>query len=221
MVTCPNLKYSHKMVRMQYARNHMSWTSEWNKVVFSDEKKFNLDGPDGYHGYWRDLRKDPLYFSKRNFGGGSVMIWGAFCSSGKLDLEFISAPLDSVTYQGVLRKHLVPFLKKFRRQDLVFQQDNATCHVSRSTTAFLDANNIQVMKWPACSPDVNPIENMWGILVRSIYKDNRQYQTVNELKCAILDAWQSISQETIDNLINSMPNRIFDIITNRGGYINY
>jgi len=199
----------------------MSWTTEWKKVVFSDEKKFNLDGPDGYNGYWRDLRKDPLYFSKRNFGGGSLMIWGAICSSGKLDLEFISAPLDSVTYQGVLRKQLVPFLKKFRRQDLLFQQDNATCHVSHSTTAFLDANNIQVMKWPACSPDVNPIENMWGIIVRSVYKDNRQYQTVTELKCAILDAWHSISQETIDNLINSMPNRIFDIITNRGGHINY
>uniref|UniRef100_A0A1I7X3U4 DDE_3 domain-containing protein n=1 Tax=Heterorhabditis bacteriophora TaxID=37862 RepID=A0A1I7X3U4_HETBA len=39
-----------------------------------DEKKFNLDGPDGWHSYWRDLRKEPRHFSTRNFGGGSVTV---------------------------------------------------------------------------------------------------------------------------------------------------
>jgi len=42
-------------------------------VLFSDEKKFSLDGPDGLNHYWHDLRKEPLTFSRRNFGGGSVM----------------------------------------------------------------------------------------------------------------------------------------------------
>uniref|UniRef100_A0A182S088 Uncharacterized protein n=1 Tax=Anopheles funestus TaxID=62324 RepID=A0A182S088_ANOFN len=46
---------------------------QWDTVIFSDEKKFNLDGPDGFIGYWRDLRKEPEYFSRDNFGGGSLM----------------------------------------------------------------------------------------------------------------------------------------------------
>lgn len=58
------------------------------QVMFSDEKKWNLDGPDGFDGYWRDLRKEPQYFSKRNFGSGSLMVWGAI--SYKVHLKFNS-----------------------------------------------------------------------------------------------------------------------------------
>ena len=50
--------------------------------MFSDEKKFDLDGPDGY---WYDLRKEKQLFSKTLFGGGSVMVWGNFSASGKAD----------------------------------------------------------------------------------------------------------------------------------------
>ena len=54
--------------------------------MFSDEKKFNLDGPDGSQCYWQDLRNEKQLFSKRPFRGGSVMVWGAFSASGKADL---------------------------------------------------------------------------------------------------------------------------------------
>jgi len=70
-------------------------------VIFSDEKKFNLDGPDGYNGYWRDLRKEPRYFSKRNFGGGSVMVWAAFTHYGKVGIVFTSSRMNSAEYVQV------------------------------------------------------------------------------------------------------------------------
>uniref|UniRef100_A0A915CR11 Transposase Tc1-like domain-containing protein n=1 Tax=Ditylenchus dipsaci TaxID=166011 RepID=A0A915CR11_9BILA len=74
--------------RLEFARLHMSWTHEWESVIFSDEKKFNLDGPDGFSYYWRDLRKEPRFFSKRNFGGGSVMVWLGFSAFANLK-EFV------------------------------------------------------------------------------------------------------------------------------------
>ncbi len=46
-------------------------------MVWSDEKRFNLDGPNGFRYYWDDLRKEPQMFSKRSQGGGSVMVWAA------------------------------------------------------------------------------------------------------------------------------------------------
>jgi hypothetical protein len=72
------------------------------QVIFSDEKKWNLDGPDGQRSYWHDLRKEPLIFSKRNFGGGSVMTWAAFSGYGKVGLALTSSKMNSADYQQVV-----------------------------------------------------------------------------------------------------------------------
>jgi len=74
----PALTIVHKDLRLTWAKDHMTWNNEWHKVVWSDEKKFNLDGPDGFSYYWHDLRKEEEIFSTRAQGGGSVMIWASF-----------------------------------------------------------------------------------------------------------------------------------------------
>ncbi|WKY09922.1 hypothetical protein Q1695_002349 [Nippostrongylus brasiliensis] len=81
---------------------------EGEMVIFSDEKKWNLDGPDDYKHYWRDLRKEKWVFCRRNFGGESVMVGAAFSGYGLVALEFISCNMDSEDYQDVLKEHLLP-----------------------------------------------------------------------------------------------------------------
>ena len=104
-----------------------------SKVIFSDEKKFNLDGPDGNCSYWRYLRKEEHFFSRRNFGGGSLMIWRAFCVEGTLTLAFPSTRMNSQEYIKILEKHLLPFLQEKNEVDWTFQQDNASVHASKMT----------------------------------------------------------------------------------------
>ena len=73
-------------------------------MVFSDEKKFNLDGPDCSQCYWHDLRKEKQLYSKRPFEGGSVMVCGAFTASGYADLVVMEGKQNkSSIYQYVLK----------------------------------------------------------------------------------------------------------------------
>ncbi|EYB96308.1 hypothetical protein Y032_0151g2804 [Ancylostoma ceylanicum] len=192
-----------------------------HKIIFSDEKKFNLDGPDGVKSYWRDLRKNPIVFSRRNFGGGSLMVWGAFCAASKLEIAFVSCRMDSAEYQGTLQRHLLPFLRGRRLLKYTFQQDNAAVHVSQSTKTWLSENRVNLMDWPACSPDLNPMENLWGIIARKVYSNHRQFQTIDDLKTAVIEAWEDVEDDTLKNLVNSMPNRLFEVASRQGGPIDY
>ena len=109
------------------------------------------------------------------------MIWAGFSGFGKLDLEVVSTKMKSEDYQKVLDNNLKLYLRKFQAANLTFMLDNASIHASRSTKEYLQRSQIQVLEWPAISPDLNPIENMWGIIVRDVYGNGRQFLTIKEL----------------------------------------
>ncbi|CAD6196782.1 unnamed protein product [Caenorhabditis auriculariae] len=197
----------HKNEQLQFARSNMA--TEWNEIIFSDEKNYNLDGPDGYAHYWRALRKDPMYFSKRNFGGGSLMVGAAFCGNGTVALSFIGTRTNSQDYQQLLAQHLLPYLRRRRRANMIYQQDNASVHASNSTLAWFAANNVVLLDWPAFSPDLNPVENLWSVLVRRVYANAKQYTTVNDLK------------KSDSCRVGCMPNRIFEVAQKQGGITHY
>lgn len=219
MRKAPKLQPRHIAARLEFGRHNIS--TDWHSVIFSDEKKINLDGPDGNRHYWRDLRKNPVKFSKRNFGGGSVMVWGAFCSTKMLKLAFPSTKMNSAEYTTVLENHLLPFLHQNNHVQWTFQQDNAAIHTSRATKTWLTSHNIPLLQWPACSPDLNPIENVWGIIVRKVYAENHQYGNVEDLKNAIIKSWNEISDQVRKNLISSMGRRLFQVAEKRGGTTDY
>jgi hypothetical protein len=129
--------------------------------------------------------------------------------------------MNSEEYQGVLTDKLLPFIHCHWWKLLTFQQDNASVHVSRSTKAWLNEKHVTLLEWPSCSPDCNPMENMWGTLARRVYAHNRQFNSVNELKVAILEKWGNIEGTLISNLIGSMPNRVFQVIHRNCGLTSY
>ncbi|GMG17177.1 unnamed protein product [Phytophthora fragariaefolia] len=159
----PAIKPHHKVARAAFAAKFLSKTRMWRRVIFSDKKKFNLDGPDGYQYYWHDVRTDTELCSKRVSGGGSVMVWAGMSANGKTDIAFLEGRQDSACYTQTLDNYLAPFTENLREnhdiRNHIFQQDNASIHESRITKAHIESMGIKKLMWPAKSPDLNPIEN--------------------------------------------------------------
>nr|CCA17020.1 protein T04A11.11 putative [Albugo laibachii Nc14] len=64
----PLLTKAHKLARLEGAPEFVTFGEKWVLVIFSEEKKFNLDGPDGLKYYWHDLRHEEQLFSNRQTG---------------------------------------------------------------------------------------------------------------------------------------------------------
>lgn len=66
MKSVPCMTAGHKTLRYQYAKDHVTQElNDWTEVIFSDEKKCNLDGPEGFANYWYDISNEPRVFSTR------------------------------------------------------------------------------------------------------------------------------------------------------------
>ena len=147
------------------------------------------------------------------------MIWAAFGYEGESKIAFISSKMKSEDYQKVLEEFLLPVAGKISGRGWQFQQDNAPIHVSGSTKAWMTRKNIRVLDWPACSPDINPIENLWGIISRRVYENGRQYGNIEDLKESIIRAWEEVSIDELQRLNISVLNRVAIVATNGGKFL--
>ncbi len=97
---------------------------------------------------------------------------------------------------------------------LHFQHDNARPHTASITTSWLRRRRIWVLKWPACSPDLSPIENIWRIIKRKMRQ--RRPKTVEQLEACIRQEWDNIPIPKLEQLVSSVPRRLQTVIKRRG-----
>ncbi|GBO05594.1 Transposable element Tc3 transposase [Araneus ventricosus] len=197
----------------------MTYGDKWMAVLFRDEKKkWNLDGPDENIKYWHDLRKEPRSFFSRQSGGGSVMVWVAFGFNGQVGLAFLDGRQNSPKYIGTLENHLMPFAENIRGQNWEYQHDNSPTHTSSATIKYLNSKNVTVLEWPPMISDLNPIENVWGIMSRKVNENGGQFYSVYALKTATESAWYNLEPEILQTLIISMEKRVYDVLLKNGKY---
>ena len=120
-------------------------TGDWlGQYYFLDEKKFNLDGPDGHQFYWHDLRLKKKILFSRNHGAGSVMIWGGIFNEGLTELAFLDGGQFSGDYIKVLADHLLPLGGSYYGGNFIFQQDNTPVHTFKLTKTFFQSRNLKL-----------------------------------------------------------------------------
>ena len=127
--------------------------------------------------------------------------------------------INATVYKDILKKHVVPNLRTAINQPVVFMQDNSPCHIAKSVKTFLSHEDVTVMEWPAQSPDMNPIENVWKELnERSKEKNPRN---VEELWTNLKGEWEKISVDECNTLIRSCSKRCQAVIESKGLRIKY
>ncbi len=103
--------------------------------------------------------------------------------------------------------HVLPSADQiFKDADFIFQQDLAPAHTAISTKSWLNDHGVGVLDWPANSPDLNSIENLWGIVKKKMR--NKRSKHADELKAAVKETWASIPPQQCHKLITSMPRQI-------------
>ncbi len=150
----------------------------------------------------------------------SVMIWGAMSSAGVGPLCFLKTNVTAPVYQDLLEPFMLPSADQlFKDADFIFQQDLVPAYIAKSTKSWLNDHGVGVLDWPANSPDLNPIENIWGIVKRKMR--NKRPKNADELKAAVKETWASIPPQQHHKLITSMQRRIEAVIKAKGAPTNY
>jgi len=215
------------MMRKQFAKNHLAWSgphwsSKWNNVLWSDETKINLFGNDSRRYVRRPKGKElDVRYTKKTVkhGGGCIMVWGCFSWAGVGPIHRISDTITRFNYKDILAGTMLPYAEENMPLRWVFQQDNDPKHTSKLVKAWFTENEVNVMSWPSQSPDLNPIEHLWGELKRRI--GTKTFRNAEELWQYVQKTWYEFPVPTCRKLIASMPKRIAKVLQNKGGYTGY
>ncbi|GFT15439.1 DDE_3 domain-containing protein [Trichonephila clavipes] len=112
-----------------------------------------------------------------------------------------------MTGQRYIDEVLLPHVRLFRGavgDKFVFMDDNATCHRTLAVQDSLDSEGIQRLIWPARSPDLNPIENVWDALGRQVAGRNYPPTNKNALIRALTEELDKLPQQLVDNVVQSL-----------------
>ena len=243
----PFLSAKHKQVRLEWALRYKDWTAEdWMKVIWSDEALIRIGHDSRRHRVIRPIGaglQERYLLPSFKSNQVTIMVWTCFCGDkiGPI-ITWNQGGIGAVKYMEMLSDGLVPMiddlLKKPVDQDtirvadensLLFMQDNAPCHRDRRVSKFLQDRGIPVMRWPAQSPDLNPLENVWPDLKHRFYKrfidlglrPSASSAAVTQYIKIIRESWADVDQEFLHRLIKSMPKRVATVIAANGGATKY
>ena len=134
------------------------------------------------------------------------MVWGGIMGRKKTNLIVVQGNLNAQGYiNQILQPEAVPFLQW--HGPAILMHDNAMPHVARICRQFLSRNNVNVLPWPAVSPDMNPIDHICDYLGRKV-RARGNLHNLRHLGNALIQERNNIPNAVIRRYVRSMPGRL-------------
>jgi transposase len=215
------LRPQHMKKRLLYAQKNSH--RQWKNALFVDEcaiELFAAPNPQT-HGQWAEYKEEVPIIPKFKHPI-RLNVFGGISWSGRTKLVFYTETLNSQRYSDIL-DDVIPEVRDgvFKKRKWFIVQDALPLHFARSVHNVVKAHGvgwIEKKDWPANSPDLNPIENIWSILKERIQERNPQ--TKAELMMCASEEWKNIPQAVIQKTILDMQKRLREVIHNKGSYTN-
>ncbi|KAK9709380.1 DDE superfamily endonuclease [Popillia japonica] len=152
-------------------------------------------------------------------------MWGWMSRAGPGQLTEISGRMDAEEYINILETVMVPSVQAvYGNEPLIYIQDNSAVHTSRLVRNWFGRHpQFTLLRWPAKSPDLNPIENLWGYIVREW--DDEVHDGIrhrNALFEHATNLWERYRyRPSCQHLVDSMQRRLQETIANNGLWTKY
>ena len=227
-----DLTKDHVKDRLFFANEHLHWdVDDWQLVIFSDEADLFPKKTGKQYVRFKEGQKlvdiIPLREGTKKFI--TIKVWGAISSLGPGPLVRYEETMKGIKYRGILIRHLFqnyPMLESSRMEEedqedqvpaWAFVQDNASSHTAKIVQDWINENEVNSVVWPANSPDLNIIENVWAYVQDKLYEVQEEIASPDETWQRTQEIWNNIPLTYIENLYLDLPIRIRELKKNKGG----
>ena len=174
----PYLNAEHRKRRLLWAVEKKNWDiNKWNKVIWTDEESVEIGKNSKEVRVWSYTGEEwylfcllPIFKSGRS----SAMVWCCFAGTTMGPLAAIPRNRRNVIdYRDLILEgplHEFYLSMKDVEGEILLMEDGATIHRSKAAGDWRTSSQINVLKWLAQSPNINPIENFWHSLKAQINK---------------------------------------------------
>lgn len=216
------LTEAHKLARLNFARDYLDF--DWTNVIFSGQETFTSSQYGGLT-LWRQDTSDDQETSEALRKRITANMWAWMGTGGVGELVHIPSRAKAPSYIELLGDTMLPTVRTVYPQEEVptffYMHEHSRVHSTRVVSDWFHQHpEITLIPWPPKSPDLNPIENLWGLMVK--LWDNQNVRSRLSIVAHCNEIWDYMRGTDIcSRLVETIRSRLLNVIEKNGDYIQF
>ena len=209
---CQLIRIANKEKRKEWCVRMLETEEDFHDVIFTDESSIQLET----HRKRCYRRKDaPRKLKPRPKHPPKVHVWGGISNRGPTNIVIFTGIMTAIRYTSILEAGLLPYTRVTFPSGYRLQQDNDPKHCARFTQSFFEEHHVNWWRTPAESPDLNPIENVWGSM-KEFLRNSYKPKGLEDLKEGIRVFWNNLTPAVCSRYIDHL-HTVMPVVIEKGG----